>query len=89
MRTGVRLILNDGTVIEEGRAGLADGFLWLRLPEFTMQEAAEIAFDPQKTARIEFQYGGMEDVFEGYTVCTNIMVDDGRISVCMVKGVSE
>lgn len=86
MRQGIRLILNDGTVIEDGRAGLADGFLWLRLPGFTMQEAAAIAFDPQKTARIEFQYGEMEDVHEGYTTCTNIMTDDGRISVCMVKG---
>ena len=37
---GRRLILSDGTVIEDGQAGLADGNLWLYLPGYTMQDAA-------------------------------------------------
>lgn len=82
----MRLILNDGTIIENGRAGYAIGFLWLRLPGYTMQEAAEIAFNPAKTKRIIFQYGQMEDVHEGFTSCTCINNEDSMISVCLVKG---
>ena len=82
----VRLILNDGTIIENGRAGYSMGFLWLRLPGFTMQAAADIAFNPALTQRIVFQYGQMEDVYEGYTSCTSINNEDSMISVCLVKG---
>ena len=83
---GVRLILNDETVVENGRAGYASGSLWLRLPGLTMQDAAMIAFDHNKTERIVFQYGEMEDVYEAYTNCTGILAEEGQISVCMVRG---
>ena len=83
---GIRLVLNNGTVIENGRAGYASGFLWLRLPGYTMQTAAALAFNTAATKRIVFQYGQMEDVYEGYTSCTCINEEDGLISVCMVKG---
>ena len=84
---GQRLILKDGTIIENGRAGYAEGFLWLWLPGYTMQQAAALAFDATKTARIVFQYGEMEDVYEGFTNCVNIMSDfDGLVSLCIKKG---
>ena len=82
---GLRLILGDGTVIENGRAGLADGFLWLRFPDSTMQETAMIVFDTEKTQRIVFQFGEMSDEYIGYTICKSIMADNDRISACMVK----
>ena len=84
-RTGVRLILADGTEIEGGRAGYAGGFLWCRW-NGTMQEAAALFFDPEKTAVIRFQYGGMEDSWEGFTECTNIHMEDGQVYVCMTRG---
>ena len=84
---GIRLVLNDGTVIENGRAGYASGFLWLRLPGYTMQAAAAIAFNQAATERIVFQYGAMEDVYDGFTSCTCINKEDGLISVCLVKEV--
>ena len=84
---GQRLILNDGTTIENGSAGYSDGFLWLWFAGFTMQQAATMFFDAAKTERIVFQYGEMQDEYTGFTTCRTLMVDtDGKISVCMVKG---
>ena len=80
-----QLIMNDGTIIN-GDAGLADGFLWLWMQGVTMQEAAAIAFDKSKTRRIIFKHGEAEEVYTGYTVCTNIKANNGETAVCMVKG---
>ena len=84
---GRRLILMDGTIIEDGTAGYAEGKLWCRVTGFTMPQAAQIFLDPTKTGRITFQYGEMSDVYEGFTVCTALMTDvDGVVSACMTKG---
>lgn len=84
---GRRLVLNDGTIIENGEAGYSQGFLWCYFTGYTMQQAAALFFDPTKTAKIVFQYGEMQDEYNGFTVCVNLMIDtDGRLSVCMVKG---
>lgn len=86
MDEGQRLILNDGTVIENGSAGLADGLLWLYIGGYTMAAAAETFLNPAKTAKIIFQYGGMEDSHVGYTDCRAIMINqDGNMSVCLAK----
>ena len=85
-KTGRRLMLNDGTTIENGDAGYSSGYLWMWVPEMTMPEAASIFFDPEKTALIRFQYGDMEDTYEGYTMCTHLSTTDGTLSVCMKKG---
>lgn len=85
MKVGVRLILKDGTVIENGQAGLADGFLWLTLEGMTMQRAANLMLNPQKTARITFQYGEMETVYKDYTVCMILRDEGTSISACLVK----
>ena len=86
MVEGMRLILNDGTIIEDGRCGISEGFLWLWFNGYTMQQVAMIFFDPDKIAHIVFQYGEMQDVFDGYTICRTININsDGQISVCLVK----
>ena len=82
---GRRLILNDGTTIEDGEAGLAEGFLWLWF-HGSMQQAASLFFDSSKTSKIEFQYGEMIDTFTGFTNCISISITGGTVSVCMVKG---
>lgn len=85
---GMRLTFKDGTTIENGTAGLAEGCLWLKLPGYSMQQAAALAFDEAKTEEITFEYGEMQDVYDGYTNCVNIHSDyDGLVSVCMKKGV--
>lgn len=83
---GQKLILNDGTVLEGARAGLSFGFLWLWIPGKTFWEVGDIVRDTNNTERIVFQYGEMQNVYEGYTECTRLMADDGEISVCLVKG---
>ena len=86
----LRIVLMDGTILNDSSAGYADGHLWLTIVGKTLQEAALLFLDPSKTARIQFDYGEMRDVYEGFTVCTNLFIDsDGVISVCMVKGVTE
>lgn len=84
---GQRLILNDGTTIENGTAGYSEGLLWLWLSGYTMQQAAILFFDPTKTAHIVFQYGDMQDEYTGFTDCRTLTIDaDGQVSVCMAKG---
>ena len=83
---GQRLILMNGRVIENARAGLASGFLWLWIPGITMVEGAEIAFDPEAVQHIIYQYGDMEDTFDGFTVCRNLMDDDGEIAIRLAQG---
>lgn len=86
---GRRLILADGTVIDGGEAGYADGFLRCWFDGYTMREASVIFFDPEKTAVIVFEYGEMKDRYEGFTNCRSISVSaDGLISVCMTKEVT-
>ena len=83
----LRLKLNDGTVIEDGQAGLAQGILWLWFTGYTMAQAAGIFLDPAKTSRIVFEYGEMSDTFEGFTDCTILQIDNGgRVSVCLKQG---
>ena len=86
MMEGRRLILKDGAKIEGAEAGYSDGFLWLYLTGYPMIMAINTFMNPLKTGLIIFQYGDMEDRYEGFTKCTNIMDDQhGQISVCMTK----
>jgi hypothetical protein len=52
-----------------------------------MRQAAEVFMDPEKTGQIEYQYGGMFDVYTNMTECVSLLIDeDGQISVCLKKG---
>lgn len=85
--TGRRLILNDGTILENCEAGLTPTSLWLYLKGVPIQEATFTFYDDSKTAKIVFQYGEMQDVYEGYTDCSIIKENEvGDVSVCMKKG---
>lgn len=82
---GHRLKLNDGTVIENGRAGLTNGFLWLWIPG-TFWDVADLVRNDEVMGSITFEYGEVQEQYEGYTVCTGIMADSEEIAVRMVKG---
>ena len=85
----MRLILNDGTIIEDGVAGYAQGNLWLWFTGYTFAQAAAIFLDSGKTSHIVFEYGQMSDTYDGFTNCVTIQIDvDGRVSVCLKKGES-
>ena len=83
---GTRLVMKDGTRIEDGRAGSADGALWCYFAGYTMAQAAAIFLDPQKTEEITFEYGEMKDKYEGFTECRHMDIqDDGSGRVCLMK----
>lgn len=89
-KDATKIILKDNTQIENGLVGYSEGFLWCYLTGYTMQQAATIFLDKSKTETIVFVYGAESDVYEGFTECINIKIDvDGRVSVCMERGVSE
>ena len=81
----MRLILKNGLTIENGRAGLATGSLVLYFSGYTMAQAAALMIDhPEITGKIIFQYGEDEDVYTGYTDCSNLGRDeDGEITVIL------
>ena len=82
----MRLILGNLT-IENGRAGYSNGRLWCWITGYTMASAAQIFFNPENTSHIVYEYGELQDVYDGYTNCTNLFIDsDGQISVCLTKG---
>ena len=84
---GRQIVLNDGTIIPNGEVGYSEGTLCCWFYGYTMQEAANLFFDSSKTSRIVFDYGDMEDVYVGFTNCTNIGIDtDGRVFVVLVRG---
>ena len=84
-----KLIFNDGTEIEGGEAGLSGKQLWLFLPGYTFQQAAEIALDQNKTAVIIFEYSDeLADRYEGYVNCTAISVDYDQTNICLERGES-
>ena len=86
-KTGRRLILADQTTIENGRCGYSDGHLCCWFTGYSMQSAAMIFFDPNKTNRIVFEFGEMSNTYENFTNCINLMIDsDGIISVVMTRG---
>lgn len=83
---GRKLILADGTTIEGGEAGYSGGFLWLWFTGLTIMDAGAIFFNRNITSVIRFEYGEMEDVYNGFTACRTLQVDeDGNVSVCMAK----
>lgn len=84
--TGRRLILNDGTVLEDAQAGYDSGVLWCYVPGITMQQAAVLFFDPAKTQKIVFQYGEMENTLEGFTVVTAMLQNEDQVSIGLRKG---
>lgn len=84
---GQRLILKDGTKIEDGSCGYADGRLWCWVHGYSLQQAARIFTNPAKTGKIVYQYGEMSSEYDGFTECVNLFIDnDGKVSVCLVKG---
>ena len=85
-KIGQRLIFDDGTAIENGSCGYSGGCLWCWITGYTMQQAAAIFFDSQKTQKIVYEYGEMSDTYENFTNCTNLFIDnDGQVSACMKR----
>ena len=83
---GHRIVLNDGSAYENGRAGYSGGLLWLWFPGLEFWEVCDIARDADKMRRVVFQYGDMEETYEGFTTCTGVLQDATEVSLRMTKG---
>lgn len=83
--TGRRIILADGDSYENAEAGYHGGYLAVFMKRIvTLQEAAVIFFNTAKTAAITFEYGPMEDRYEGYTHVSNLCESaDGNVTVTL------
>lgn len=83
-----QFILHDGTVIE-GAAGLAENYLWLWFKGYTFSEVYSLFSNPEKTASIDYHFGEMNTLHEGYTDLRAISFDSGDfVSVCLRKAVN-
>ena len=85
--TDRKIVLNDGTEIDGGTAGISsEGNLWLYFTGYTMMQTAMMFLDPEKTEKITFIGGETEYIYEGYTNCVNMSLDDvGKFHICMVR----
>ena len=82
----VRLTLNDGTIIDGGRAGLSGGELMLWFPGYSILKAAEMVDNKNRMRKVVAYAGGFEDVYVGYTTCTLVTIDySGETAICMRK----
>ena len=82
---GRRIRMNDGTVWEGSECGYAQGFLWLFLHGIGIREAGPVVLDPEATEKIVFEYGEMQDEYNGYTCVKVIRDDDDGCSVCLTR----
>lgn len=86
-----KLILNDGTEIENASALLSSGTLFLYLGQaVNMVQAFDLLIDPEITERITYQEFDSVKVFDGYTDLTFIRKeDDGSINAGMKEVIVE
>lgn len=82
---GRQLRLNDGTTYPNGSAGLAEGFLWCTIPGGRLEKIAPVFLNKEKTTVILYDYGEMQDRFEGFTQVWAMQTAADSCSVCLVK----
>ena len=84
-----KLILNDGTVLENTTALVASGTLWVYIEsEITLGEAVALLNDPEKTAVMTEVEFGNEKIYTGYTdlFCVR-REDNGQVNAGLKKAV--
>ena len=84
--TGRQIRLAKGQVYGNAGCGYAEGYLWCYLRGARLAEVMEDFGDPESTERIVFEYGEMEDVYEGFTAVKVTKEDADGCAVCLWKG---
>lgn len=84
---GRRIILADGTVFEGSEAGYADGVLWcyIKSGSMTFPEIATVFSDEEKTKKIRYEYGEMNDEYKKFVVIYTILVREYGYDVALRK----
>lgn len=81
-----RLILNNGTVLEDSGCGYSAGQLWCYIPHISMMEAFSLFSNSQNTSKIIFQLGESfpEDiVYEGFSHLGSMMEQENQIDIML------
>lgn len=88
-----RLVMADGTVLDESECGYADRNLWCFLKNLTFNQAFQIFSDPAKTQSIRFEYGLDSDpaveTYDGFIYIMSINRREQTIDICLVREVPE
>ena len=77
-----RIILADGTILEDCGAGYDGATFWI-YPEMTMKAAADLFLDEVKTAVITYERGGETIQYIGFTDCILMNVVPGGLRIQM------
>lgn len=81
------LMGSDKNTVIEGEAGYAKQKLWLYTRGKSIADICRLMFTPGITDRVEFHYGSMRTVYEGFNKVESIIVDDeGTVSVRLSGG---
>lgn len=82
---GRRVVMADGTELADAEIGYANGHIWCYLQNITLPMAYDLFSDPQKTGTLVFDYGEMQDVYEGFTQMNTIKITEDGVDVRLDK----
>ena len=82
-----RLVLADGTVLDQSECGYAERKLWCYLKNLTFADAFQIFSNPDKIGVIKFEYGLTDQytriTYTGFTDIQTITSRELSIDVCV------
>lgn len=85
---GRRIVMADGTEMIDAEIGYANGHIWCFLKNITLPMAYDLFSDTRKTGTLIFNYGEMQDVYEGYTQVNTIKISEDGVDVRLDKEVA-
>ena len=85
---GRRIVMADGTELIDSTIGYSDGHIWCFLVNISFSTAYELFSDAQKTGTLIFDYGDMQDVYEGYTKVHTVKTTEFGVDVRLNKEVN-
>ena len=82
---GTEIILNDGTILQNGSIGYSDGVIWCCIKDENIVNMFALFADPEKTKHLEFHYGEMVDVYDGFTVIGAALQNENQAQIMLRK----
>lgn len=78
--------MNDGTVLQNASIGYADGVIWCYIKGENIVNMFALFADPEKTKHLEFHYGEMVDVYDGFIVIGAALQNETKAQIMLRKG---
>ena len=78
---GRRVVMADGTELIDATIGYANRHIWCYLQNITLPVAYDLFSDPQKIGTLVFDYGDMQDVYEGFTELHTIQRSENGVDI--------